>query len=158
HGAFPRRADRRMIEAMDHDSYSDADLRRILETTRTVAMIGASPRPHRPSHGVMRYLQRHGYRVIPVNPNAAGSDILGERCLATLAEIAEPIDMVDIFRRSGLAGAAVDEAIAAGAKYVWMQLGVIDDDAAKRAEAAGIAVVMNRCPAIEIPRLGLFAA
>ncbi|HEX5318064.1 MAG TPA: CoA-binding protein [Stellaceae bacterium] len=146
-----------MIEAMDHDSYSDADLRRILETTKTVAMIGASPRPHRPSHGVMRYLQRKGYRVIPVNPYAAGTKILGERCVARLSEIAEPIDMVDIFRRSELAGAAVDDAIAAGVKFVWMQLDVIDMAAARRAEAAGIEVVMNRCPAIEIPRLGLFS-
>jgi hypothetical protein len=144
--------------AMDHASYTDAYLRHVLEATRTVAMVGASPRPHRPSHGVMRYLQRHGYRVIPVNPFAAGSDILGERCVADLSHINEPIDMVDIFRRSTLAGDAVDEAIKAGAKFVWMQLGVIDAAAAKRAEAAGIEVVMNRCPAIEIPRLGLVGA
>lgn len=140
---------------MDHDTYSDAYLRHMLEATRVIAMVGASPRPHRPSHGVMRYLQRHGYRVIPVNPYAAGSEILGERCVASLGEIGEPIDMVDIFRRSTLAGDAVDGAIEAGAKFVWMQLGVIDAAAAKRAEAAGIEVVMNRCPAIEIPRLGV---
>jgi hypothetical protein len=140
---------------MDHDTYTDAYLRHVLETTRTVAMVGASPRPHRPSHGVMRYLQRHGYRVIPVNPFAAGSEILGERCVANLSQIDEAIDMVDIFRRSSLAGDAVDEAIKIGAKFVWMQLGVVDAAAAERAEAAGIEVVMNRCPAIEIPRLGV---
>ena len=140
---------------MNHDAYTDAYLRHILETARVIAVVGASPRPHRPSHGVMRYLQAHGYRTIPVNPFAAGTDILGERCVARLADIAEPIDMVDIFRRSELAGEAVDAAIAVGAKFVWMQLGVRDDEAARRAEAAGIMVVMNRCPAIEIPRLRL---
>ena len=122
---------------------------------RTIAIVGASPRPERPSHGVMAYLQRHGYRAIPVNPNAAGTTINGETCYASLADVPEPIDMVDIFRRSEAAGAAVDEAIAVGAKVVWMQLGVRDDAAAARAEARGLKVVMNRCPAIEIPRLGL---
>jgi predicted CoA-binding protein len=141
--------------AMNHDTYSDVYLRRILEETRAIAMVGASPRPHRPSHGVMRFLQARGYRVIPVNPFAAGGEILGERCVASLAEIDEQIDMVDIFRRADVAGGAVDQAIAAGAKFVWMQLGVVDADAAARAEAAGIVVVMNRCPAIEIPRLGV---
>src|SRR5581483_2326321 len=133
-----------MISAMDHETYADAYLRGILESARVVAVIGASPRPQRPSHGVMRYLQRHGYRAIPVNPFAAGGEILGERC-----------DMADIFRRSDAAGGMVDEAIAAGVRFVWMQLGVYDAAAAARAEAAGIAVVMNRCPAIEIPRLGI---
>ena len=140
---------------MDHQSYSDAFLRDILTSVRTIALVGASPRPHRPSHGVMRYLQRHGYRAIPVNPFAAGGTILGERCYASLAEISEPVDLVDIFRRSEAAGAAVDDAIAVGAKAVWMQLGVVDAAAAARAEARGIKVVMDRCPAIEIPRLGL---
>ena len=140
---------------MDHDHYPDNYLREILTGVRTIAVIGASPRPHRPSHGVMRYLQRHGYRAIPVNPNACDGDILGERCYARLADLAEPVDMVDVFRRSEFAGAAVDDAIAAGAKVVWMQLGVRDDAAAARAEARGVKVVMNRCPAIEIPRLGL---
>jgi predicted CoA-binding protein len=140
---------------MDHESYSDAYLRDILTSARTIAVVGASPRPRRPSHGVMRYLQRHGYRAIPVNPFAAGDMILGERCYDSLREIPEVIDMVDIFRRSALAGTAVDEAIAIGAKSVWMQLGVVDSAAAARAEARGIKVVMNRCPAIEIPRLGL---
>ena len=140
---------------MDAAGYSDAYLRDILTSVRTIAVVGASPRPHRPSHGVMRYLQRQGYRAIPVNPFAAGDTILGERCHAALADIGEPIDMVDIFRRSEFTGAAVDEAIAAGAKAVWMQLGVIDRAAAARAAAHGIKVVMDRCPAIEIPRLGL---
>jgi uncharacterized protein len=140
---------------MNHDFYPDAFLRDILTSVRTIAVVGASPRPHRPSHGVMRYLQRHFYRAIPVNPFVAGDTILGERCHAALAEIGESVDMVDIFRRSEFAGAAVDEAIAVGAKVVWMQLGVVDPAAAARAEARGIKVVMDRCPAIEIPRLGL---
>ena len=138
---------------MNHDSYSDDYLRGILQSVRTVAIVGASPKSDRPSHGVMRFLQRSGYRAIPVNPTAAGETINGERCRATLAEIGEPIDMVDIFRRSEHAGAVVDEAIAIGAKVVWMQLGVRDDEAAVRAEKAGLKVVMNRCPAIERPRL-----
>jgi predicted CoA-binding protein len=140
---------------MDHETYPDPYLRGILTGVRTIAVVGASPRRVRPSHGVMAYLQRRGYRAIPVNPNAAGGTIHGETCYATLAEIPEPIDMVDIFRRAGAAGEIVDEAIAVGAKVVWMQLGVRDDEAAIRAEAHGVKVVMNRCPAIEIPRLGL---
>jgi len=140
---------------MDHRTYPDDYLRDILTSVRIIAVVGASPRPTRPSHGVMRYLQRRGYRVIPVNPFAAGEAILGERCYSALADVPEPIDMVDIFRRSESAGAAVDAAIAKGAKAVWMQLGVIDAAAAARAEAHGIKVVMDRCPAIEIPRLGL---
>jgi uncharacterized protein len=144
---------------MADGGYPDAYLRDILTGARTIAVVGASPRPHRPSHGVMRYLQRQGYRTIPVNPFAAGGTILGERCSAALAEIPVdllgPIDLVDIFRRSEFAGAAVDAAIAVGAKAVWMQLGVSDPAAARRAEAAGLRVVMDRCPAIEIPRLGL---
>jgi predicted CoA-binding protein len=140
---------------MDHETYPDPYLRDILTGVRTIAVVGASPRRGRPSHGVMAYLQRRGYRTIPVNPSAAGGTIHGETCYATLAEIPEPIDMVDIFRRAEAAGAVVDEAIAVGAKVVWMQLGVRDDDAAARAEARGIKIVMNRCPAIEIPRLGL---
>jgi uncharacterized protein len=143
------------VREMDHETYPDPYLRDILTGVRTIAVVGASPRRGRPSHGVMAYLQRRGYRTIPVNPNAAGGTIHGETCYATLAEIPEPIDMVDIFRRAETAGEVVDEAIAVGAKVVWMQLGVRDDDAAIRAEARGIKVVMNRCPAIEIPRLGL---
>ena len=140
---------------MDHETYSDAYLRDILTSVRTIAVVGASPRRERPSNGVMAYLQRRGYRTIPVNPNAAGGAINGETVYARLADIPEPIDMVDVFRRTEMAGGVVDEAIAVGAKAVWMQLGVRDDDAAARAEAQGLQVVMNRCPAIEIPRLGL---
>ena len=140
---------------MDQDSYPDDYLRDILENVRTIAVVGASPRRERPSHRVMAYLQRRGYRTIPVNPNAADGAINGERCYASLAEVPEAIDMVDVFRRTEAAGGVVDEAIAIGAKVVWMQLGVRDDAAAARAKAAGLKVVMNRCPAIEIPRLGL---
>ncbi|HKS88699.1 MAG TPA: CoA-binding protein [Stellaceae bacterium] len=138
---------------MDHTSYPDAYLRDILTNARTIAVVGASPRPYRPSHGVMRYLQRQGYRAIPVNPFA--TEILGERCYAALADIPGKIDLVDIFRRSERAGEAVDAAIAIGAGAIWMQLGVVDVAAARRAEGHGIKVVMDRCPAIEIPRLGL---
>jgi predicted CoA-binding protein len=140
---------------LNHDSYLDIYLRDILAGVRTIAVVGASPRRERPSHGVMAYLQRRGYRTIPVNPNAEGGIINGERCYASLAEVPDPIDMVDVFRRSEAAAGVVDEAIAVGAKVIWMQLGVRDDDAAARAEVAGFKVVMNRCPAIEIPRLGL---
>jgi uncharacterized protein len=140
---------------MDHESYPDAYLRDILTSVRTIVVIGASTRRERPSHRVMAYLQRRGYRTIPVNPNAVGGTINGETVYARLADVKEPIDIVDIFRRSEFASGVVDEAIAAGAKIVWMQLGVRDDAAAARAEARGIKVVMNRCPAIEIPRLGL---
>lgn len=132
----------------------DDRIRDILTSVKTIALVGWSPKPDRPSHGVAAYLKRRGYRVIPVNPGQAGQTALGEVVRATLAEVG-PVDMVDIFRRSEAAGAVVDEAIAAGAKVVWMQIGVIDEAAAARARAAGLQVVMNRCPAIEIPRLGL---
>ena len=140
---------------MRHDAYSDEYLGEVLTSARTIAVLGASPRPDRPSHRVMAFLQRRGYRTIPVNPNAAGEEILGERCYAALAEVPEKIDMVDVFRRSTAVAAAVEEAIAAGAKIVWLQLGLRDDRAAARAEAKGLKIVMNRCPAIEIPRLDL---
>lgn len=133
----------------------DEDIRTLLEETRTIAMVGASDRPNRPSNGVMVLLQRHGYRVIPVNPRITGEHIHGEFVFRELDQIGVPIDMVDIFRKSADAGAVVDAAIAAGVKSVWMQLDVIDHDAAARAEAAGLKVVMDRCPAIEIRRLGL---
>jgi predicted CoA-binding protein len=132
----------------------DSEIRDILSSVKTIAVVGWSPKPDRPSHGVAAFLKRRGYRVIPVNPGQAGQEALGETVVASLAE-AGPVDMVDIFRRSEEAGAVVDEAIAAGAKVVWTQLGVIDEAAAGRARAAGLQVVMNRCPAIEIPRLGL---
>ncbi len=134
---------------------SDAAIATLLGSTRTIALVGASANPARDSHGVMRFLQSQGYRVIPVNPGLAGQMLQGETVLASLADIGEPIDMVDIFRNSDAAGAVVDEAIAVGAKSVWMQLGVINPEAAARAEAAGLQVVMNHCPKIEIPRLGL---
>ena len=133
----------------------DEDIRQLLEETRTIAMIGASDRPDRPSYGVMAYLQSRGYRVIPVNPQITGEHVHGEFVFRELSQIGEPIDMVDIFRRPQAAGEAVDEAIAAGAKSVWLQIGVINEEAAARAEAAGLKVVMDRCPKIDIPRLGV---
>ena len=133
----------------------DEDIAELLTNARTIAMVGASDRPDRASHGVMRFLQGRGYRVLPVNPTITGEHVHGEYVWRDLAQIGVPIDIVDIFRRSDAAGEAVDAAIAAGAKAVWMQLGVIDEEAAKRAEAAGLKVVMNRCPKIEITRLGL---
>lgn len=133
---------------------TDSEIRDLLTTTRTIAMVGASDRPDRPSHGVMRFLQAHGYRVIPVNPALAGQTLLGQTVVATLAD-AGPVDLVDIFRNSEAAGAITDESIAAGAKAVWMQLGVTNKAAATRAQAAGLKVVMNRCPKIEIGRLGI---
>ena len=133
---------------------SDAEIREILTSVKTIALVGWSPKPDRPSHRVAAFLKARGYRVIPVNPGQAGQAALGETVVATLAE-AGPVDMVDIFRRSEEAGAVVDQAIVARAKVVWMQLGVIDEAAASRARVAGLQVVMNRCPAIEIPRLGL---
>lgn len=133
----------------------DEDIRQLLEETRTIAMVGASDRPDRPSYGVMAFLQSRGYRVIPVNPQITGEHVHGEFVFRELAQIGDPVDMVDIFRRPIAAGEAVDEAIAAGAKSVWLQIGVINEEAAARAEAAGLKVVMDRCPAIEIPRLGV---
>lgn len=134
---------------------NDDQIAELLRETKTIAMIGASDNPSRASYGVMKFLQDKGYRVFPVNPTITGEHIHGEFVWRELSEIGEPIDMVDIFRNSEAAGEAVDQAIAAGAKAVWMQLGVINEDAAKRAEAAGLKVVMDRCPKIEMPRLGL---
>lgn len=134
---------------------ADADIKTLLEGARTIAMIGASDRPDRPSYGVMAKLQAHSYRVIPVNPQITGEHIHGEFVFRDLSQLGDPIDIVDIFRNSAAAGDAVDQAIAAGAKAVWMQLGVVNQEAAARAEAAGLQVVMDRCPAIDIPRLGV---
>ncbi len=134
---------------------TDDEIADLLAHTRTVAMVGASDRPDRASYGVMKYLQEHGYRVLPVNPQITGEHVHGEYVWRELSQLGEPIDLVDIFRRPQAAGEAVDEAIAAGAKAVWLQLGVINDEAAARAEAAGLKVVMDRCPKIEIPRLGV---
>ena len=129
----------------------DPVIERVLTSTRTWAVVGCSPSPARDSHRIAQLLARSGYRVLCVNPNC--DELFGERCHPSLAEIPEPVDVVDIFRRSEAAGAHVDEAIAIGAKAVWMQLGVVDQAAAERARAAGLDVVMDRCPAIELPRL-----
>jgi uncharacterized protein len=138
---------------MDHERYADDDLRAIFDSIHTIAVVGASPDPVRPSHGVMRFLQARGYRVIPVNPMAAGATILGEPVRSDLAAVAEPVDMVDLFRRSDAVDPIVAAAIAKGVKVVWMQLGVRNDAAARRARAAGLRVVMDRCAAIEYSRL-----
>jgi predicted CoA-binding protein len=126
--------------------------REVLERFTTWAVVGCSPNPQRASQDVARFLQARGKRVIPVNPQACPGEILGETCHPDLASIGEPVEVVDIFRRSEFAGAHVDEAIAIGAKAVWMQLGVVDEQAAARAREAGLIVVMDRCPKIEWPR------
>jgi len=133
----------------------DDEITELLTSARTIAMVGASDKPERASYGVMKFLQDHGYRVLPVNPTITGEHVHGEYVWRDLSQIGVPIDIVDIFRNSEAAGDAVDDAIRVGAKAVWMQLGVINRDAAERAEAAGLKVVMNRCPKIEIGRLGL---
>ncbi|MBA2635878.1 MAG: CoA-binding protein [Sphingomonas sp.] len=134
---------------------SDDDIAELLTSARTIAMVGASDRPGRASYGVMKFLQDQGYRVFPVNPQITGEHVHGEFVWRELAQIGKPIDIVDIFRRPDAAGEAVDQAIAVGAKAVWMQLGVVNEEAATRAEAAGLKVVMDRCPKIDIARLGL---
>ena len=135
----------------------DAAIAEILQTTRTIALVGWSPNADRASNGVARFLAARGYRVIPVNPGQAGQVVLGETVRASLAEISEPVDMVDIFRRSDAVLPVVQEALAAlpGLKTIWMQLGVENPQAAALAESRGLRVVQNRCPAIELPRLGL---
>lgn len=144
---------------MTHDSYDDADIHEILQAARNIAVVGASANSSRPSHRVMAYLLAKGRRVVPVNPGHAGGTILGQTVYARLADIEEHIDMVDIFRNSQAAGGVVEEALAVkdrlGLRAIWMQLGVRNDVAAAAAERAGLKVVMDRCPKIEMARLGL---
>lgn len=130
-------------------------IREVLQSTRTIALVGASHKPERPSYRVMAYLLEQGYHVIPVNPGLAGQQLLGQEVKRTLAEIDEPVDMVDVFRSADAAYEIAGEAIAIGAKSLWLQLGVINEEVAALAQAAGLKVVMDHCPKIEIPRLGL---
>jgi predicted CoA-binding protein len=139
---------------MNHDSYDQAYIAGILKSTRTIALLGASPNPARPSYGVMNFLLSKGYAVFPVNPGQAGKQILGQTVYATLADVPQPVDMVDVFRAAEYLDGVVDEAIALETlpKVIWGQLSVRDDKAAAKAEGAGISMVMDRCPAIEYPR------
>ncbi len=139
---------------MSADGLSDDDIRSVLTTVKRIALVGSSANPARPSNGVLRYLIGRGYEVTPVNPGLAGQALHGRSVAATLDEAA-PLEMVDLFRAAERVGPAVDDAIRLGARVVWMQLGVINEEAAEKARAAGLTVVMDRCPAIEIPRLGL---
>jgi len=140
---------------MTHDSYSDTYIRGILNTVKTIAMVGASDKENRPSYFVFKYLTERGYNMIPVNPGRAGRDLLGRRIYARLADIPEPIDMIDIFRASPHVPPVVRDALALSPRpqVIWMQLGVRNDEAAALAEANGLKVVMNRCPKIEYGRL-----
>lgn len=140
---------------MNHDHYDDAFIRGILTSVKTIAMVGASPVNVRPSYFAFKYLVERGYDMIPVNPGQVGKSLIGKPFVATLKDIDRPVDMVDVFRNSDRVMAVVDEALALPArpKVIWMQLGVRNDDAAAKAEAAGITVVMNRCPKIEYARL-----
>ena len=140
---------------MDHDTYPDAYIRGILNTVKTIAMVGLSPKDNRPSYFAFKYLLERGYHMIPVNPGQAGKDILGQKVYAKLADIPEPVDLVDIFRAPQYATGIVKEALALKPRpqVIWMQLGVRNDEAARLAEEAGLKVVMNRCPKIEYGRL-----
>ncbi len=141
------------MPAIIHGRYDDSYLRRILRDTKTIAMVGLSANWNRPSYFAAKYLLDRGYKVMPVNPAAVGQEILGQKVYASLDELPQKADMVDIFRNSEAAGPITDAAIEHGAKVVWMQLGVVNEAAARRAEEAGLKVVMNRCPKIEHSRL-----
>lgn len=138
---------------METETYSPALLSRILKETKTIALVGASTDWRKASYIVMKYMLSKGYEIIPVNPREAGNEILGCKVASSLAEIEKPVDMVDIFRNSDAAGQVTDEAIAIGAKTVWMQLGVTNEEAAARARQAGLTVIMDRCPKVEYSRL-----
>jgi uncharacterized protein len=140
---------------MNHDSYSDDYIREILQSVKTIALVGASRNPARPSWIVTKYLLERGYEVFPVNPGLAGQELLGRRVFARLSDIPQPVDMVEVFRNSEAAGPITDEALQLSAppKVIWMQLSVRNDEAAASAEARGLRVVMNRCPKIEFGRL-----
>jgi predicted CoA-binding protein len=140
---------------MNVDGESDATIRRLLTTTRRIALVGASMKPWRASHGVMRFLLDHGFDVTPVNPGLAGQLLHGQTVVGQLQD-ALPLEMVDVFRNSSHVSGLVDEAVRLGATTIWMQLGVVDQHAAARARSAGVTVVMDRCPVIEDRRLGLF--
>ena len=142
---------------MDHNHYADSFIRRILTSVKTIALVGASPKETRPSHTVMQFLLAKGYRVFPVNPGHKGKQLLGQTVYARLADIPEPVDMVDVFRNSAALPGLVDEVLALKQRpqVFWTQLGVRHDEAARKAEAAGLTVVMDRCPAIEYALLGL---
>ncbi|MBT5072031.1 MAG: CoA-binding protein [Porticoccaceae bacterium] len=137
---------------MNHDHYSDDYLRNILTEVQSIALVGASPRADRDSHIVMKVLLEAGYQVIPVNPREAGNSILGQTCYGSLAEIDVPVDMVEIFRSSEAALGVTEEAVAIGAKVVWMQLQIVNYQAAEIAESSGIKVVMDRCPKLELQK------
>lgn len=146
-----------MNKTLQHDTYSDDLIRSVLTGVRSIAVVGASPNPARPSHGVTGFMVRKGFTVFAVNPGHAGKTIAGAPTVATLADLPQPVGMIDVFRRSEYLGGVIDAALALDPlpKVIWSQLGVRDDAAAARAEAAGLTVIQDRCPAIEMPRLGL---